>query len=227
MSQAKSVVSPSSAGESTSPAVLCGVAFCLGIGWFSACGAAEPTSATVASPFRAARAAQSAGLLTCTDAGQSAEPDPEHLAGITELRQLTGFTWDRLGELFGVSRRAVHHWASGKPMAEDNEEHLQRCLHVLRVTDRGDAMANRQALLSVGDGGKSAFDLLVLQRYAEATQLLGRAVNSIPSRRARTTVPPERLPLHPQVLADARDDVEVRDRGPRRTVRVVRRGRGA
>lgn len=227
MSQASIIPSRSGAGDGTTPAVLRSVALCLGMTWFSAGGLAEPTSATVTSPSRAALAAQSAGLATCTDAGESAEPDAKHLAGITELRRLTGFTWDKLGELFDVSRRSVHHWASGKPMAEDNEEHLQGCLYVLRATDRGDSMVNRQAFLAVGEAGKSAFDLLVLQRYSEAIQLLGRAVDSVPTRRAHATVPLDRLPLPPQVLADARDDIDVRDRGPQRTVRVVRRGRGA
>ena len=58
-------------------------------------------------------------------------------AVIGELRRLSGLTWDQLARLLGVSRRSVHFWASGKPMAQSNEEHLRRLLAVVRKVDRG------------------------------------------------------------------------------------------
>ena len=81
-------------------------------------------------------------------------------AVIGELRRLSGLTWDQLARLFGVSRRSVHFWASGKPMAPSNEEHLRRLLAVVRKVDRGSARANRAILLGADEDGISLFDLL-------------------------------------------------------------------
>lgn len=84
-----------------------------------------------------------------TSSGTSlAEVEPAGVA-IAELRRRSGLTWDQLARLFNVSRRALHFWASGKPMTPSNEEHLQRVLSALRKIDRGSASANRSILLRV------------------------------------------------------------------------------
>lgn len=94
-------------------------------------------------------------------------------AAIAELRRLSGLTWCQLARLIGVSRRALHFWASGKPMAPSNEEHLQRLLAVVRKADRGSASANRTAILSAHDDGSLPFDLLAAGEYDRVTALLG------------------------------------------------------
>ncbi len=122
-------------------------------------------------------------------------------SAIGELRRLSGLTWDQLARMFSVSRRSLHFWASGKPMAPSNEEHLQRVLAVLRKIDRGAATANRTALLSVREDGTIPFDLLVNGEYERALSLLGpgdgRRVSppklSEKARAARTRRPPEEL----------------------------------
>lgn len=136
-----------------------------------------------------------------TTAGPSvlvAEP-----AGIAigELRRLSGFTWDQLARLFNVSRRSLHFWASGKPMAPGNEEHLQRLLAVIRKIDRGSASANRTALLGSREDGSLPFDLLAAGDYERVLSLLGlgdaRRVSpprlSDEARAARAPRPPEEL----------------------------------
>jgi DNA-binding transcriptional regulator YiaG len=122
-------------------------------------------------------------------------------AAIGALRRLTGLTWDQLARMFSVSRRSLHFWASGKPMAPSNEERLQRVLAVLRKIDRGAASANRTALLGVHEDGTIPFDLLVNGDYERALSLLGpgdgRGVSppklSEEARAARTPRPPEEL----------------------------------
>lgn len=122
-------------------------------------------------------------------------------AAIGELRRLSGLTWDQLARMFCVSRRSLHFWASGKPMAPSNEEHLQRVLAVLRRIDRGAASANRTALLGVREDGSIPFDLLVIGDYERALSLLGpgdgRRVSppklSEEARAARAPRPPEEL----------------------------------
>jgi transcriptional regulator with XRE-family HTH domain len=122
-------------------------------------------------------------------------------AAIGELRRLSGFTWDQLARLFNVSRRSLHFWASGKPMASDNEEHLQRLLAVIRKIDRGSASENRTALLSVREDGSIPFDLLAAGDYERVRSLLGpgeaRRVRppriSDEARKGRAQRPPDEL----------------------------------
>jgi len=84
-----------------------------------------------------------------TSAGAPANETSSANGALSELRRLSGLSWDQLARIMGVSRRALHFWASGKPMARTNEEHLQRVLAAVRSIDRGSAAANRTALLGL------------------------------------------------------------------------------
>jgi transcriptional regulator with XRE-family HTH domain len=79
---------------------------------------------------------------------------------ILEIRRRSGLTWEELAELFHVSRRSVHHWASGKPIATEHEQTLRRTLAVLRQIDLGEAKLTRDFLLTPGHDGQLAIDLL-------------------------------------------------------------------
>ncbi len=140
-----------------------------------------------------------------------------------ELRRLSGLTWDQLARIFGVSRRALHFWASGKPMAPSHEEHLQRVLSVLRKIDRGAASANRAALLRVHRDGTIPIDLLAHRDYERALLLLGpgegRPVLSPRlSREARAA----RAPRPPEELVGALEDRVHRESGALRLAKSVR-----
>lgn len=144
-------------------------------------------------------------------------------AAIGELRRLSGFTWDQLARMFSVSRRSLHFWASGKPMAPSNEEHLQRLLSVVRKVDRGSASANRTALLGVREDGSLPFDLLAAGDYERVLSLLGPG-------EARRVSPPKlsdearaaRAPRAPEELVGALQDRIHRDGGTARAARSVR-----
>ncbi len=142
---------------------------------------------------------------------------------IGELRRLSGLTWDQLGRLFNVSRRALHFWASGGRMSPRNEENLQRLLALVRKIDRGSASANRAIILGIGENGRLPFDLLAAGDYDGAFTLLG------PGDACRVLPPalsPEtraaRAPLPPEALVDALQDRIHRDRGPVRAAKSVR-----
>ena len=148
---------------------------------------------------------------------------------ICKLRLFGGLTWDQLARLFGVSRRAVHFWASGKPMNAGNEERLHRVLEIVLFIDRGNAQGNRAALFGAVDG-KVPFDLLVDGLLEDARRLLGPG----PGRRTLVLKPlseearAARRPPPPDVLADARHDRVHRDVGRSRVARTPgkrRRGR--
>ena len=44
---------------------------------------------------------------------------------ITWVKEHSGLTWDQLGKVFGVSRRAVHMWANGGRLNESNARRLR------------------------------------------------------------------------------------------------------
>lgn len=121
-------------------------------------------------------------------------------SAIGELRRLCGLTWDQLARLFNVSRRSLHFWASGKPMAPSNEEHLQRLLITVRKLDRGSASANRALLLGV-HGGELPIDLLAAGEYERILSMFGsgearrHSPSELPAevRVARTPPPPHEL----------------------------------
>jgi DNA-binding transcriptional regulator YiaG len=142
-----------------------------------------------------------------TSAGVSISSAATSGAGISELRRLSGLTWDQLSRLFNLSRRSLHFWASGKPMAPSNEEHLQRLLAVVRKIDRGSASTNRAMLLGVGEDGILPFDLLAAGNYDRVLLLLGTGEprRSSPPRLS-DTARAARAPRPPEELVDALHD---------------------
>ena len=112
-------------------------------------------------------------LTPQTSSGTPAASHSESGAAIGELRRLSGLSWDQLARLFGVGRRSLHFWASGKAMAPSNEEHLHRLLAVARKIDRGSASSNRTALLTASEDGTLPLDLLARAQYERVGALLG------------------------------------------------------
>ena len=157
-----------------------------------------------------------------TDAGFAENRDTkQHVGSLTVLRQITGLTWDQVGTLFGVSRRAVHFWVNGKTMAAAHYEHLERSLACIKTADKGNAPANRQALFVTDANGVAPFDLLVHKRYSEFVTSMGPS-NSQKSTTIRhaTVVARDRLPIESNILADAIEDAERRIDVPAKRVRV-------
>jgi DNA-binding transcriptional regulator YiaG len=166
-------------------------------------GSPGTASASVA-PVELVRA-HNATHQTTAGATWVGEPDPG--AAIGELRRSSGLTWDQLARLFGVDRRSLHFWASGKRMAPANEERLQRLLAVMRKIDRGSASANRAALLGALPDGALPYDHLVRGAYEFVAKQLGageagRASPTPLSREAHRT----RAPRAPSELVDALHD---------------------
>jgi hypothetical protein len=146
---------------------------------------------------------------------------------VSELKRLSGLTWDEMAQLFGVSRRSVHFWASGQPLSAANEKRLLHVLDVIRGADRGDARQNRAALFGPV-GGAVPFELLGAQRFEDALDLLGpRKVRArLSDAPLAQSVQDARRPLPPGVLMSALEDaahVELGRARPARVIRVPRR----
>ena len=88
---------------------------------------------------------------------------------VLEIRRRSGLTWEELGDLFDVSRRSVHHWASGKPVSAGNDRMIRRILAaVRRLGSGGQADARAQLLTVDAVTGVSTFDSLKDGRFDEA-----------------------------------------------------------
>lgn len=166
--------------------------------------------------------------------GVAAEPNQISAIGpdvtgraVSELRRVSGLTWEQLAQVFGVSRRSVHFWASGRPMNSANEQHLLKVLDIVREADRGDARSNRAALFTVS-AGTSPFDLLKSQAFEEAGARLGRQGQGrrVELGELDADARAERRPPPPDRLIEAMNDRIHRDAGrgsAARTVRNMRR----
>ncbi len=145
-------------------------------------------------------------------------------AAVSELRRLSGLTWEQLARLFSVSRRTLHFWASGKVMNATNEEHVHRALALVRRFDRGSASENRAALLQPTPDGPRPVDLLAAGQYDDAFAALGPGRGRAAAARTPLHVSPEALQSAPKpaALMAARHDREHAEVGRSRTAKIGR-----
>lgn len=163
-----------------------------------------------------------------TSGGASIVIQEDTAGAVAELRRLSGLTWEQLARLFGVTRRSLHFWASGKPLTPANEERLNRTLATVRKIDRGSSGTNRALLLSARASGQIPFDLLVEGRYEPVVALVGSgdALLGPVSPRLSEVAQAARAPFAPERLADARQDRVHVEKGRLLSARAIRRPRG-
>lgn len=89
---------------------------------------------------------------------------------LQEVHADSGLTWDQIARYFGVSRRAVHLWASGGRMAAANEEMLTRLAKTVDSLKNLDLTSRRQALLAT-DIGANIIDAARAERSSRATDI--------------------------------------------------------
>lgn len=117
---------------------------------------------------------------------------PERVTSSAEavcaLRRRAGLTWGEVATLFGVSRRSVHHWASGGPLSPAHEARL-RVWHAAVEGLNAPSDAVRAALLGE-DAGPSLLSGAA-QAPAEALGLaLRSALGAAPKGSPRRALPP-------------------------------------
>lgn len=145
----------------------------------------SPVAVTVAAVLTATAPQESTTAGTCElprivertssgPVGQIRQVPAESTArAILEIRRRSGLTWEELGDLFDVSRRSVHHWASGKPVSAGNDRMIRRILAAVRRLDPGSPSGARAQLLAVDAvTGVSTFDSLKDGRFDEAMMRL-------------------------------------------------------
>jgi DNA-binding XRE family transcriptional regulator len=88
-------------------------------------------------------------------------------AQVRELHRRSGLTWEQIAQIFGVDRRTIHLWASGKPMRAVQAEKLGRVMSVLARLDRSSPTRTRDYLLTASVSGKLILDLMQEGRFDE------------------------------------------------------------
>ena len=142
------------------------------------------------------------------DASLSTTPSESAGQAILEIRRRSGLTWDEISGLFDVSRRSVHHWASGKTVSAEHDRRIRRTLAIIRRIDRGDARSTRNLLLTPGADGRLGIDLL---RQDVSDEILAQAETAgIPPQLAPTPLSDkarrDRRPADPASLLLALND---------------------
>jgi hypothetical protein len=180
-------------------------------------------------PLPAVIALQASRPQQQTTSGVSIELREPAPTAIAALRRLTGFTWEQVAKLFGVSRRSVHFWASGSRMANDNRAHLERVLETVRFIDRGSAAENRGAILASTADGTTLLDQLATGHYDAVIAALGPGRQRVASTTAALSpfAKAARLPHPPEELVDAYHERVHEESGPTRAGRSVRTESGA
>ena len=142
---------------------------------------------------------------------------------ISELRRLSGLTWEQLAKLFNVSRRNLHFWASGQPLSRFNEERLNQLLEAIQYIDRGSANLNCSRLLESSNGNQN-FDLLVAGKYEEFKKIVG--CGNAPQKPQLGSLSEDALaarrPQNPADMVDALQEPIHREVGRSRPARAAR-----
>ena len=142
---------------------------------------------------------------------------------ILEIRRRSGLTWEEMSDLFDVSRRSIHHWASGKSVSARRERALRRALAAIRRLDRGDQAGTRARLLAVDHStGLSVLDMMREGRFDEITARTEEARPPAPLRvpLSREAQKARRPPSPPFLLEAEQDRPDIPARA--RAVRAVR-----
>lgn len=80
---------------------------------------------------------------------------------IRNLKERSGFTWDELARLFGVSRRSLHHWANGGRLNQHHVQLLARFTAMINELPATDPAGNRSLLMSPSQAGLSRYQRMI------------------------------------------------------------------
>jgi hypothetical protein len=92
---------------------------------------------------------------------------------LTDLKNMTGWSWDRLASALGRTRQALHGWYTGREVTTANAERVAKLYATLAFIDRGSVESNNAVLIERVGGGKILADLVDEGRYEEVRAIAG------------------------------------------------------
>ena len=178
----------------------------------------EPTSNSFPEPVKLAMTSATPSLVVDPEPAVPTIPE-----AIFEMRRISGLTWDELASLFGVTRRAIHHWANGNSLKPDNIRQVHDALRVLRTIARTSAEQTRALLLAPLAAGRTALQFLQARDYEGVVGLLGVGDRAAVLPSARITRPSEQP--HPTAFLGALQDRPVKPATSSRIAKSIRTAR--
>ena len=118
---------------------------------------------------------------------------PSIAEAVLEMRRISGLTWDEVAGLFGVTRRAIHHWANGSSLKPEHIRQVHEVLRVIRLTAWPSTEETRSALLTPLAAGQTPVELLKAQDFEGVIASLGtnnRPAFAVPRRQTSSPHPP-------------------------------------
>jgi transcriptional regulator with XRE-family HTH domain len=83
----------------------------------------------------------------------------DYASTLRQVQQRSGLTWGEIARALGVSRRAVHHWASGRRMSDGHVRRVEAFASLVNSHSRSTADLTRKALIALRPDGRSALGL--------------------------------------------------------------------
>jgi hypothetical protein len=155
---------------------------------------------------------------------EPAAPTKSTAKAVLELRRLSGLTWEELAGVFSVSRRAVHHWASGNTMSAEHIQHLFIALQLVRRLTSGSSAEVRAKLLAPSATGETGIDLLRAIDSDNADRTLSAL--ALPATPTAAFHPTESKEPALNVALSTLEDRPVRSVRKSRIVKPISRGHG-
>jgi hypothetical protein len=177
-----------------------------------------PTSNSFPEPVKQARTSATPSLVVDPPPAVPAIPE-----AIFEMRRISGLTWDELAHVFGVTRRAIHHWANGHSLKPENIRQVHDVLHTLRIIARSSAEETRAALLAPLAAGRTPLQLLQARDFNEVLALLGAGERSAFAPPGRAGMPVELA--HPTAFLSGLQDRPVKPATRSRVAKTIRTAR--
>lgn len=83
----------------------------------------------------------------------------DYASTLRQVQQRSGLTWGEMARALGVSRRAMHHWASGKRVSDRNVRRIEEFAALVSSHARATSGLTRGALTALRPDGRSALGI--------------------------------------------------------------------
>ncbi|MBB3643846.1 hypothetical protein FHX14_000005 [Rhizobium sp. BK619] len=109
-----------------------------------------------------------------------AAPDDVPLM-LAEIKRMTGFGWNEIGELLGCTRQTVYNWTQGAAVRAENAKRISALHETVKFFDRGPQEENA-GLIATSYAGRTVRDMLTSGEFAVVKRLTGRGAGRPPAR---------------------------------------------
>lgn len=92
---------------------------------------------------------------------------------LSEIKRMTGFGWNEIGELLSCTRQTVYNWTQGAAVRPENAKRISALHETVKFFDRGSQEENA-GLIATSYAGRTVRDILTSGEFAVVRRLAGR-----------------------------------------------------